>query len=427
MRRVLLLALLWPASMLNAQEAAPPVVRATVSPETVSVGEPAELRITVLAPTWFPEPPQFPSFEIPNALVRLPPNSSRSTWATVDGERWNGVTRRYQIYPLIGARFTLGGEMLRATVADPGKSAQSYEVAVPELELLAKVPAGAEGIDPFVAGTRFDVDRTLDADVDQLDIGSAVVVTFTAELEGLHAMFIPPLSPAIDMAGVSVYLDTPKIEDAELARRREKMTLVFDAGGQFTIPATRFDWWNTETSTVETVSIPALTLDVAGPPLPEDAVDAATDEPDAPGWPRVALGLLLVVLLAIWLGPSALEQIRRLRAARRASESYAFQRLCEALRRQDARNAQHALITWLTRLDPELDSQGFAAQFGDPGLGRELDVLSRNLHGSAGHGTVAFTDIEQGLVRARRRLLEQRESASQVSLPPLNPGGSAGH
>lgn len=426
MRRVIAFAIFWPALLANAQEAAEPVVRISVTPGTVSVGEPAELKITVLGPTWFPQPPEFPSFEIPNALVRLPSNSSRATWDTVDGERWNGVARRYQVYPLIGARFRLGGEVLNVTVADPGKDPVSYEVAVPELELVATVPAGAEGLDPFVAGTRFQLERTVDADIDRLEIGSAVVVTYTAELEGLHAMFIPPLSPSIDTAGVSAYLETPTVEDAEVARREETMTLVFEAGGEFTIPATRVDWWNTATSTVETISLPALSLDVAGPPLPSDPPDTDVDEAEDSDGIRIVLGLVVLIALSVWLGPGLSARLRGFRDAYRNSEGYAFRRLEKALRQKDGRGSEHALIEWLERLDPGLDSQAFAAQFGDGELARELDVLSRNLHGSDGQGTVQFGAIEKGIADARRRFLARRKSVAKASLPPLNPGGSSG-
>jgi len=53
-----------------------PIVRAEVTPETVNVGESAELTITVLVPTWFTRPSTYPSFELANAITRLPADSS---------------------------------------------------------------------------------------------------------------------------------------------------------------------------------------------------------------------------------------------------------------------------------------------------------------------------------------------------------------
>ena len=77
MRRLLALIAIVCSTVSLAQDQPDPIIRVSLEPEAVNVGEAAELRITVLGPTWFPEPPEFPSFEVPNALVRLPPNSSR--------------------------------------------------------------------------------------------------------------------------------------------------------------------------------------------------------------------------------------------------------------------------------------------------------------------------------------------------------------
>ena len=76
MRRRLMLSLilLGICGQVGAQQS--PIVRVSVTPETVSVGESAELRVTVLVPTWFPRPPVYPAFELANAITRLPADSS---------------------------------------------------------------------------------------------------------------------------------------------------------------------------------------------------------------------------------------------------------------------------------------------------------------------------------------------------------------
>ena len=75
MKRWLMTLLLLP-SLAVAEDSA--VVRAELLPDDIEVGNSATLRITVLGPTWFPKAPVFPSLEVPNALVELPPNSSMS-------------------------------------------------------------------------------------------------------------------------------------------------------------------------------------------------------------------------------------------------------------------------------------------------------------------------------------------------------------
>ena len=71
---LLLTALLGP--MLAVAEEDSPITRISLSADTVGVGEPVTLTVAVLVPSWFPKPPVFPSFEVPNAIVRLPPDST---------------------------------------------------------------------------------------------------------------------------------------------------------------------------------------------------------------------------------------------------------------------------------------------------------------------------------------------------------------
>ena len=61
------------------------------------------------------------------------------------------------------------------------------------------------------------------------------MVTYAAELDGLPAIFLPPLLPELDVDGVSGYADVPKLGDGPPARREEKLTLVFD-GSPTTTP-----------------------------------------------------------------------------------------------------------------------------------------------------------------------------------------------
>ena len=68
-----------------AQEAPTPILRTELESQTVLPSQAVELRLTVLVPTWLPEPPVFPSFEAPNLVVRAPAGASLSTNERVDG------------------------------------------------------------------------------------------------------------------------------------------------------------------------------------------------------------------------------------------------------------------------------------------------------------------------------------------------------
>ena len=111
--RLLPLALVLLAATASAQDQ--PIVRITLTPEEVNVGEAAEMQVTVFVPTWFAKPPVFPTFEVANAVTRLPPDSSYPMSQRIGRDTWSGIVRNYKIYPLSASVFELGGNSLIAT------------------------------------------------------------------------------------------------------------------------------------------------------------------------------------------------------------------------------------------------------------------------------------------------------------------------
>lgn len=417
MRRILFV-LLFVSSLAAAQQQ--PIVRVDVSPEEVTVGESIRLRVTVLVPTWFPKPPVFPSFELANVITRLPPDSSNPTSERIDGDTWSGIIRNYQVYPLAAATFRIGDTRMQITYADPGASPIVTEVAVPDIVFRASVPSGAEQLDPYIAGTRLSIARETDGDLDSLKAGDALVVRTVVELEGLPAIFLPPLPELPDAPGVSVYADEPRLEEGGVAKRTESSTLVFDAGGDFVLPAVTLEWWNLAEGRIEETSLPELTVSVSGPP---PVVPGGDSEPIDWRWLLVLAGIAAVlILLAAVVVPRA-RHWQRDRAERyKASEEHAFRMLKDQSGSKDAKAAYAALIQWLEKLEPGMGPRQFADLYGDEDLKIEVDKLVRSAF--AGERPGRQTDsLMQALALARDRCIRRRETGAESSLPQLNPGG----
>ena len=396
-----------------------PIVRATVSPETVNVGESAELTVTVLVPTWFTRPSTYPSFELANAITRLPADSSYNIRERIGNESWSGIVRTYEIYPLLGATYRLSGLSIEVTYANPGGDPRTTTVKVPEVAIRGQVPAGAESLEPYIAGRSLSLRLDVEGELDSLEAGDAVVLEYVAELDGLPAIFIPPLAPNLEFDGVSVYADMPDVEDGTPARRSEKLTLVFDRGGAFSIPGRELEYWNMRSKSIETAVADGLDFSVAGPPVstPADYTSGGLQ------WPRlIALVLGSIALLVfIWRGAPALA--RRYRDAaerRRQTEHYAFTQLMNALASSDNATAYHALLHWTERLVPGTTLRAFVSDYGDERLSAEVAGLSAGIYSDAGTSS-DLTHIRSKLKAARKRYLEQSSRQPMRSLPPLNP------
>ena len=321
-----------------------PVVRAKVTPESVVVGEAAELTITVLVPTWFTRPPVYPSFELANAMTRLPADSSYPIRERVGNESWSGIVRSYEIYPMLGATYRLAGQTINVTFANPGSDPVSVEAEVPEVVLRGAVPQGAESLDPYIAGRNLSLSLEVEGELDELAAGDAIVLTYRAELDGLPAIFLPPLAPDLEFGGVSAYRDMPDVQDGDTASRAEKVTLVFEAGGEFVVPEVGLDYWNTDSSSIQRAIAPGLTVSVAGPSVAGAPTDTTLEAVD---WRRRASFAGLAILLAVLVWRVAGPTVDRYTAAaerRRASEQYAFRHLKRSIRARRPREVYERLL-----------------------------------------------------------------------------------
>lgn len=406
-----------------------PIVRVEVEPEVVAVGEMARLRITVLVPTWFTTASRYPTFELPNLITRLPPNSSWSTNERIGGETWSGIVRDYQVYPLLAANYHMTGETITITYADPGSEPVVVNIALPDIDFRGQVPVGAESLDPYIAGGDLQLRREVDGRLDSLVAGDALVVRYIAEIQGMSALFLPPLVSEPSSAGLSMYADAPQFEEllaqegdaggAGLARRTEKVTWVFKHGGEFTLPGATLDWWNTQTGEVETATVAPLVVVVTGP----GPSALASDTLAKTVWWPITLGLLALGLLGLlwrrW-GQGLIQRLRSQQVARRQSEQFAFRLLRKAISQREPRAIHHALLVWMERLAPGVDAKQFAADYGDARLQALVDALSAAVYANSGQA-IDISKLYQGLVAARRNCNKSRSVRRRSALPPLNP------
>ena len=396
-----------------------PLVRVEITPDVVPVGEPANMRVTVLVPTWFTGPPTFPSFELANAITRLPPDSSYPTSERVGNETWSGIVRNYEVYPLAAATYRMDDLVLELSYAHPDtRRPTPAEVNVPTIELRSRVPDGAQSLDPYLSGSSLTLSLEVDGEFDSLEAGDAIVLQYTAELDGLPAMFLPPLFEDPQIPGVSVYADEPIVTDNGVAKRSEKVTLVFDAGGEFTIPGVTLEWWDSQSKTVKSENVESVVIVVEGPPIPVAAAEQAPA--DYARATRLAGILAAVLVLLFLLTPRIVRRVRAARQRRRESEEFAFKLLQRAFHSKDARTVHHELIRWLEKAQPGSNLREFAAQYGDNALARQVELLSSSLF-EGGEEKADLHKLHTGVGRARRSFRKRWANASRLALPPLNP------
>lgn len=391
-----------------------PVVEIEFEKSSTIPGQPLALRVTVLVPTWLTKPVIFPSFEAPNILVHLSEGSTGPTSKTIEGETWSGVSRRYQITPMVPGRFEIPAQQLQITWAEPGQTEpKQMQIALDVMSVEGVVPEGAEGLSPFIAADKL----TLDAEITEAEMpmaaGDSITVSLTAQIEGTSAMFLPQLLPSVDIEGIAAYPAEPIVSDNEnrgrlSGRRIESVSLLAQSGGSGAFPRITVQWYNLKTKKVETATIAGFDVSVDAPEASEKAID-----------PRlialcVGLGLLGLVILS-WSYRYAAPRLRKRLTARRnrlhASEAWAYGKVVAAEKDRDISALFRAIDVWAVRcvLDP-----------------REMAPLNSALFalGSARYGrNVTSQDASWLVVKAALPLTRSQATGSidqRPELPPLN-------
>lgn len=391
------------ASAAAAQEG--PQVSVALDPGgPVIVGTPVTVAVTLLVPTWMPEPPVWPDLQVADAITRLPERSTHPVTQRIGPETWSGLTRTYEVIPQRSADYDLGPAEIAVTYADPASNAAvQAAVAVPRISFAATVPAGAEALDPFLAATGLTVTATVDGLPDAPRPGDAFTLTIVTAADGPPAMLLPPLADRLPTpAGLRAYPRAPALADAPSATRTEAVTYVIEAPGRYQLPAIRLDWWNTTTAAVETATTTPVTFDVAG----------ASGVADTAGAVR---GVAVVAVLLLAIGAVVLHRWRR-RPPGAPSERALDRALRRAVRSGPIGTIRPALAAWLAALpQPPATDAAAAIEAG-------LCSLERLLYGPAGDAS-GERDLRAGLLESLAAARPPRGGSSTpaMPLPRLNP------
>lgn len=397
---------------------AEPMLRIAFDETEAIPGQQLSLRLTVLVPTYMPEPPVWPSLEAPNLLVRLPEGSTTPTSERVGGATWSGITRHYRLSPMVPGDFEIPPQQVTVTFVDPETLETARATLSTEaLAYSAVVPEGANGLDPLLAAETLEIAQEVEGDPQAMAPGDSVTRTVTARIEGTSPIFLPTLLPAVVIEGVAAYPDEPVLSESDdrgvvSGIRTESVVYVAEGGGSGVAPPVSIAWYVLGTGKIERASLEGFPISIDGPP-------AWSGEPG--DW-RVlgiaAVAGLLFLGLGWWLlrrlFPLARRWMRRRRAARLDSETHAYHILNSAIARKDHSHLHAALDDWSGKVigtDPRRQ----------PEVRSALAALGASRYGrERGDNAAGWRALRSALAHARR--IPPRNPNIRGALPPLNPG-----
>lgn len=420
--------------------AAEPVARAEIlTPAPIVPGQQVQLQVDVLAPNFFLSPPQFPIFDLPNAVVALSDANAQNLIENIDGESYSGIRRVYIITPQVAGEFTIPSAAITfAYAAVPGQSTNG-SVNLPALTFSVGTLPDTVGSGNVAAAGKLTIVQKLDQDPKTLRVGDALDRVITITAEGMQSMMIP--APDFEgQDGVRLYPHDPVLHDSTDGRsgmavgtRIDRVTYAFDKPGNYTLPAVEIAWYDPATQKTETVRAEEIAINVVpaeafkpaiAPPVPQERPALMT-----PARIRNILwgGATLMVLLALaWMARRLWPRFRSWRAGERDrkahSEATYFQGVEQSCRQQDRKAVYAALDRWFR--SSGLPAARWISKFGDASLQIQYERLEREIFSADGSGdAVDLHKLGAGFKSARKKWLSAQgaEAADTSALPALNP------
>ena len=235
--------------------------------------------------------PVFTELEMEDTVTQLI-GSPNQYERLIDGERFGVYEKRYVIFPQRSGPLQIPDILFRGEVTDGSSNfvfrnmntrrvtAFIEGITIEVKERPASLPRG-EGWLPV---TGLALEETWSGDLGELKVGDSVVRTIVLRAEGLDGAVLPPFSPE-NIQGLNLYPDPADIsrtfvDGSIVGTRIETTTYVALEAGVIEVPSLDIAWWDVNSDSARTTSLPATRFEVATVEgvLPSEQAIASTQE-----------------------------------------------------------------------------------------------------------------------------------------------------
>jgi hypothetical protein len=290
-------------ALAGAQEAQ---VRARLqNAEPVWVGQQMILDVELLVPGYFASAASF-DLPDPGGVLLMPPTHHPVIGTeTIEGIEYTVQRHELRAWPMrageqtipsLGVRFAYKRQPLDTAVIPASGTTAPMPFSV-------KLPPDAEQRGTVVSARELTVEEHWQPEPGEASVkaGMAFTRTVTFRAPGVPGMVFPAF-PADPIDGLGVY-STPQLLDEDdgmtlVGVREDRLSYIAKRPGQFSIPATRYTWFDLDSEQLRTVELPARMLTVIANPDLDSAAHSSAGEQSSP-WRRVGLVAALLLLSVV--------------------------------------------------------------------------------------------------------------------------------
>ncbi|MEH6582437.1 MAG: hypothetical protein V7754_10925 [Halioglobus sp.] len=308
--RLLLLAFILPglavqaATVADLQRADKLQVRSWLTPaQNIVPGQQVKLTLEIATDRWFTGGTRLQIPEVPGVVILQTDSFASNSSEQRLGQSW--VVQRWslEIYPQRAGDFNLPGISARVKISGEDGATVEGELQGPALQFAAARPDTLARAQHWVAAPDYEVSQTFDRSLEDLQVGDAIEREILFQASEVMAMMLPAFKEEA-IAGLSAYPSPPTLANnsnrgTTVATRREHISYIIEAEGEYQLPARDYFWWDTRTGEVQLLSLP--TVDIRAGSTPTAAEEESAGIAINKRMIAIAVGGLLLLALLLWL------------------------------------------------------------------------------------------------------------------------------
>lgn len=423
-----------------AYAAEPIFMQTSVTPKTVYEGQASLYTVKIFYNTSVREP----ALTIPDMgdakLIHVGTDTNQRT--TVNGQNYQVLEQHYAVIAQKDGIFDLKSPVLQGFRLDlSAKDSfnnpwQPFRISAPAVSLRIDTIPGMAKSTWWLPSTKVSLTDSWTDNPPQFQSGVPVTRTLTLTAQNVTAEQLPTIAPQQN-TGFQLYPDKPVLNTDSngfqlQASRTEKIAYLPNEAGTFTIPEINIDWWNTDSNSPKTLTLPAYSVTVTAGAnkiantaltplsLQSDKDTVQLIQKDRSHWyqkPFVILSLLLalawIITVLLWWHSSkpkamakhlthnseALKNMRKLRSH--------LKRACEHNNALDAKDALLSIGKELWPFDTILSVGDLAEKFQQERTKQLLQELESVLYKEAilWHGAELWALLDEELhIKAKNHL-----------------------
>jgi hypothetical protein len=401
------------------------MIRTSVAPDEVWVGQKAVMHVDVLARNGWAQIKKSGDIKIDGAyMLRVETQGTRLS-ENIDGDSYTGQRYELLIFPQIAGKISVPPFPVDVEVKAWGVHPENKvsQLSTPGVELNVKTPTGGESMRGLISTTELTVEQKWDSDTEPTKIGDAIKRIIIFKARDVSGMAFAPLEFQ-NMEGVGVYPGEPDVSDTTdrgtlSGERIEKVTYVFEQPGEFLVLEIVFFWWDIEKTELKRIELPGKRFEIAGAP----AIEEIQQKKSVQVWPVILCVITLALVITLILTGKLRSLLDLWKKSRRENEVTYFRRIIKSARSGDARKTLRETMRWLDKINPR---SGFArldvflSLHGDNRAKKEIAHLTHYMENN--DPIPDIPTLINSLKKARRHWKQslKKERQSEKLLPELN-------